>query len=144
MFDAIWLPKFIPKIIKNLSKKPSKKQSIFSLNFGIKTGPKNTSKSNKKTQIFYCFFKDFSRLVGSPKALILEGFGHHFWYLFRYCENVKKCTAPRREYQNGGCRDPEGRPKSMPKTQPEIVEKMIGSGTLFITIWESFWYPKNF
>ena len=31
----------------------------------------------------------------------------------------------------------------MPKMNSKILQKMIGSGTLFVAIWASFSYPKN-
>ena len=76
-------------------------------------------------------------------ASFSEGFVHHFGYLFRYTQYVKKCTAPRREHQNTGYRGSGGDPNIMPKTHSKIILKRIGLGTLLISILSLFWHSEN-
>ena len=143
MFDAFWHPKSIPKIIKNPFKNQSKNQSIFYYILEPKVFQNQPQNPLKINDIFNDFLVDFLGHFGSLWASILEGFGHHFWYLFRHSENVKKLTAPTREHQNWGSGGSRGDQKIMPKMNSKIFQKTIGFGTVFITIWASFWYPEN-
>ena len=120
-------PKNHPKSIQKTTKK-----NVFVF---IEFLTKKLSKSHPKihSKIIH-FFNDFllilNNVSGIPKASILNGFGHHFWYLFRHTENVKKMHGAntrtlklrfrrlRRGWKNHAANEIENTPKNYRIWQP--------------------------